>query len=677
MSDDDSGLLGSSSKDPVEVQESVPLVIEKHNRALLVADLTDRTVHAAWPIYTHQAAIEDRQALSDGVWMCAKRTTTSVGPGDTFVVTVQVRSQRVDPVKLGRLELVLREVVTFRGDLTGPKAGAGAGEQRTRDVVDTKLACKQALYTNELHSFDIQGQLPPQHSLVTVSTAKHISIAYSLRIRAHIERTAGTTAATSDVVIDQMATTVSSFPRQHGTAVVAKMMANAGPIPAFLDEPGNPSARQSTVSPHRSFASYDPRMSVIGSPSMPGLAVVGATPRMPSLSSRGSIGPSAPSLASHSSSHGSIYGGMAPSRSDTGSSHVPAPNPALYSDEPIGQLRSRTPASFAVEAAKQRLKSQAYVANRTDDDADDPYGLRDFEAPASDKLARERQRALVTLTSASASTSPAPPAVDGHWQSAEEEKARLFKAAVAQRAATTAATSSSAASSSTAFESAGAEQARLVATYASPPASTSTASSPTPSSNSHSRWMSAEEEKARLHAQALAAHAAHANGPVEPSSPVAASSAPRHGKKRSDTNATISGPCAANVISADRIHSAHVTDTKQLLVTSAAAADQLGRIGEGGAGGQVRGGSGRLDGRVWRRGVEQRRELARSVDILLDREAALPRRHCRARADAARARAAGSAGGERIRLVAGQSRIAADGRIAVVVLCQLAARLGR
>ncbi|GAA5887145.1 hypothetical protein JCM5296_001610 [Sporobolomyces johnsonii] len=130
------------------------------------------------------------------VWMKATRQGAGYGPGDAVNVFVQLGWGGEKPIKLTRLDFVLRETLTFRYPSPANPNYITRAPPRVSSLFTANASVSPdvnnptafaVLYQNEPVAFDLTGIVPSSHMRVTVRTAKHVDVAYHLKVRAMIE----------------------------------------------------------------------------------------------------------------------------------------------------------------------------------------------------------------------------------------------------------------------------------------------------------------------------------------------------------------------------------------------------------------------------------------------------------------------------------------------------------
>ncbi|CEH16664.1 Immunoglobulin E-set [Ceraceosorus bombacis] len=188
------GLLRSSPTSSI-VQSTHPIALEKHE------------LHSTWPIYHISDEHSDE---NDGVKARVERTQTCYGPGDTVTIKVFVYSTKVAPVKLKSVAFSVRETITFRGGgsktnrLSSFGGGGAAASQRTETLAQKSKTYGKKMYKDEEQEFILTCQIPKSHSLMTIQTAKHIEVSYTMRIYVDVSK--------APIIIDHLPLTITTFP---------------------------------------------------------------------------------------------------------------------------------------------------------------------------------------------------------------------------------------------------------------------------------------------------------------------------------------------------------------------------------------------------------------------------------------------------------------------------------
>ncbi|GAA5940828.1 hypothetical protein JCM3775_006824 [Rhodotorula graminis] len=141
-------------------------------------------------------AIRRQDGTAGEVWIKATREALAFGPGDAVRVFVQIGWGGEKPIKLTRLDAVLRETLTYRHPSPSnqnyvvrspPKVTALFTANASVSPDPDNPNAFAVLYENEPVAFDLSGVVPNNHTRVTVRTAKHVDVAYHLKVRAMLE----------------------------------------------------------------------------------------------------------------------------------------------------------------------------------------------------------------------------------------------------------------------------------------------------------------------------------------------------------------------------------------------------------------------------------------------------------------------------------------------------------
>ncbi|GAA5913778.1 hypothetical protein JCM8208_004165 [Rhodotorula glutinis] len=141
-------------------------------------------------------AIRRTDGTAGEVWIKATREGCAFGPGDAVRVFVQIGWGGEKPIKITRLDTVLRETLTYRHPSPSnqnyvvrapPKVTALFTANASVSPDPDNPSAFAVLYENEPVAFDLTGVVPNNHSRVTVRTAKHVDVSYHLKIRAMLE----------------------------------------------------------------------------------------------------------------------------------------------------------------------------------------------------------------------------------------------------------------------------------------------------------------------------------------------------------------------------------------------------------------------------------------------------------------------------------------------------------
>lgn len=185
-----------------------PITIEKHE------------LHSAWPIYNQS----DVHAGENGL-IRAKihRSASCFAPGDRVKVKIIVFSNRVEPAKLKSVAFSIKQTVTFHGvknsrlNLTSNSA-ANENKPASQHVETITSKAKQVgkkLYKGDSFNYDLECVIPKTHSLMTISTAKHIEVSYTMRVYVDISK--------APIVIDHIPMLMTTFNRGESTNLIRKI----------------------------------------------------------------------------------------------------------------------------------------------------------------------------------------------------------------------------------------------------------------------------------------------------------------------------------------------------------------------------------------------------------------------------------------------------------------------
>ncbi|GAA5989635.1 hypothetical protein JCM11641_002908 [Rhodosporidiobolus odoratus] len=183
-----------------------------------------------------KVAVHREDGTAGEVWMKTTRQTSAYGPGDAVQVFVQIGWGGEKPIKLTRLDFVLRETLTFRYPSPAnpqyiirapPKVSSLFTANASVSPDPNEPSAFAVLYSHEPVAFDLTGLVPTSHTRVTIRTAKHVDVAYHLKIRAMIE-------GGDEISVDNWPVVISNV-----SARVAKgIMSDIGWVEGLCDRPG-------------------------------------------------------------------------------------------------------------------------------------------------------------------------------------------------------------------------------------------------------------------------------------------------------------------------------------------------------------------------------------------------------------------------------------------------------
>lgn len=174
------GLLKKEATSSI-IQAVHPIVIEKHD------------LHSTWPAYN---VAEEHRGENEGVRCRVERYQTCHAPGDKVKVKVVVQSTKIDPVKLKSVAFSVRETVTFHGgkasrlSLTSNSATnrSKPASQRTETLTQKAKQLGKKLYKGDSLEYELECAIPKHHALMTISTAKHVEVSYTMRVYVDVSK---------------------------------------------------------------------------------------------------------------------------------------------------------------------------------------------------------------------------------------------------------------------------------------------------------------------------------------------------------------------------------------------------------------------------------------------------------------------------------------------------------
>ncbi|KAM6500095.1 hypothetical protein JOM56_003109 [Amanita muscaria] len=146
------------------------VIIDKHD------------LHSTWPVYCQQ---ESRQINQDGIKLTVERNQSCYGPGDRMAVTATIKSESAHTVMLRSFEILLKETVSFRGQIF---VDGRKGEPLTKStmVSENRFQVNTPMYAGMQATQDLFCMLSATHTNTTLSAARHIDITYALVVKAHL-----------------------------------------------------------------------------------------------------------------------------------------------------------------------------------------------------------------------------------------------------------------------------------------------------------------------------------------------------------------------------------------------------------------------------------------------------------------------------------------------------------
>ncbi|KAI0780545.1 hypothetical protein BD413DRAFT_607828 [Trametes elegans] len=201
-------------------------------------------LHSTWPIYSQP---ETRSHSQDGVTLVVDRSHTCYGPGDRVVIMATVKSDTVHTVMLRGFEFMLRETTVFRA---GPhtQGKKGSPQVKVASVGEQKVPVNATLYGGTQHKAELSVTIPSNHTSATINAARHIDITYVLTVKALM--------STGQPIVMDLPVIISNWPR----AVSNEAMRRIGQ--AFnVSLPGQPiSTASQSASAHSESQRFAPAL---------------------------------------------------------------------------------------------------------------------------------------------------------------------------------------------------------------------------------------------------------------------------------------------------------------------------------------------------------------------------------------------------------------------------------
>lgn len=145
------------------------VIIDKHD------------LHSTWPVYCQP---EKRNVFEDsGTKLSVERSQSCYGPGDRMSVTATVRTDSPYVIMLRGFEILLKETITFRGQMyvAGKK---GEALTKTNIISENRFQVNTPMQGGMQTTQDLFCMLSPSHTNTTLSAARHIDITYVLVVKA-------------------------------------------------------------------------------------------------------------------------------------------------------------------------------------------------------------------------------------------------------------------------------------------------------------------------------------------------------------------------------------------------------------------------------------------------------------------------------------------------------------
>lgn len=176
------------------VTASEPILLEKHE------------LHSTWPIYNLP---EEHEETKGNFRLKMFRNKTSFAVLDEVQVRMIVHNQSAAVAKVKSLSILLRQHITLHANSDQPM-------QQKTDVLATKNKnARKKIKPGELLMYDLSLVVPKSHTVMTISTAKHIDVAHALCVSADVGKTR--------IVIDQLPVQISGFSASVSEAITARI----------------------------------------------------------------------------------------------------------------------------------------------------------------------------------------------------------------------------------------------------------------------------------------------------------------------------------------------------------------------------------------------------------------------------------------------------------------------
>ncbi|KAJ1018672.1 hypothetical protein NDA13_006361 [Ustilago tritici] len=193
------GLLKKETTSSI-IQNTHPLWLDKHE------------LHSTWSVYSQP---QDLEAIQDDIRVKVMRNRSCYGPGDSVDVRVIVSSERVSPIKVKSISFSIRETITFKGSAKKTFGSNKAASQKSETLSSKSKSFGKKVYKGDIHTFDLSCQIPRTHTLMTIQTAKHIEVSYTLRVQVET--------AKKPIIVDHLPITVSNFTKTASDALMDRI----------------------------------------------------------------------------------------------------------------------------------------------------------------------------------------------------------------------------------------------------------------------------------------------------------------------------------------------------------------------------------------------------------------------------------------------------------------------
>ncbi|PWN53071.1 hypothetical protein IE53DRAFT_219240 [Violaceomyces palustris] len=193
------GLLKKETTSSI-IQNTHPVWLEKHE------------LHSMWPIY-HMP--DEHESIQDEIKVKVLRNQSCFGPGDQVDVRIIVMSEQVTPAKVKNVSFSVREMITLKGGAKRTFRSKDAAVQKTETLAQKSKAFGKKVYKGDVHTFDLSAHIPRTHTLMTIQTAKHIEVAYSIRVQVDVGK--------KPLVMDHIPITISNFASEVSRGMVQRI----------------------------------------------------------------------------------------------------------------------------------------------------------------------------------------------------------------------------------------------------------------------------------------------------------------------------------------------------------------------------------------------------------------------------------------------------------------------
>lgn len=166
------------------LQTTHPVIVAKHD------------LHPSWFLYNYPDQHETQARTETGpVSFTLHLNHHCMGPGDTIALRALLLSEAQKVVKPKHLTLTLKENITYKVPpaqtntsesgkgktraSVGPTGAGATASQRVNVIATRSFPPGKKLKNQESRMYDLSLTVPKNHSLMTISTAKHIEVSYT------------------------------------------------------------------------------------------------------------------------------------------------------------------------------------------------------------------------------------------------------------------------------------------------------------------------------------------------------------------------------------------------------------------------------------------------------------------------------------------------------------------